>query len=35
MSIASRELVNIDDQSLLLFAESVNRLIDYYQSAVI
>lgn len=35
MSIASRELVNIDDQSLLLFAESVNQLIDYYQSAVI
>lgn len=35
MSIALRELVNIDDQSLLLFAESVNRLIDYYQSAVI
>lgn len=35
MSIASRELVNIDDQSLLLFAESVNQLIDYHQSAVI
>lgn len=35
MSIASRELVNINDQSLLLFAESVNRLIDYYQSAII
>lgn len=35
MSIASRELVNIDDQSLLSFVESVNQLIDYYQSAVI